>query len=77
MQEVRSATTQIPFAKARLDAHDGSMRLLRKSVCWLILLLAVHAGLLAYGAVVHSPAIDEVGHFPAGLGIWRQWYAIG
>src|SRR6266446_5773299 len=39
---------------------------------WVVLLLAIHAGLLGYGAVVHSPAIDEVGHFPAGLGIWHQ-----
>ncbi|MCI0642806.1 MAG: hypothetical protein L0Y70_27305, partial [Gemmataceae bacterium] len=69
---MQCAATGILFAKARADAHDGSMRLMGKPLCWLILILTVHAGLLANGAVVHSPAIDEVGHFPAGLGIWRE-----
>ena len=35
------------------------------------LLLAIHAGLLAYGAAVHSPSIDEVGHMAAGLSHWQ------
>jgi 4-amino-4-deoxy-L-arabinose transferase-like glycosyltransferase len=34
-------------------------------------LLLIHAGLLAYGAAVHSPAIDEVGHMAAGLSHWQ------
>lgn len=34
------------------------------------LILAVHLGLLAYSARVHSPAIDEVAHLPAGLRHW-------
>ena len=34
-------------------------------------LLAIHAGLLAYGAAVHSPSIDEVGHLAAGLSHWQ------
>jgi hypothetical protein len=34
-------------------------------------LLLVHAGLLAYGAAVHSPCIDEVGHMAAGLSHWK------
>ena len=34
-------------------------------------LLLVHAGLLAYGAAVHSPCIDEVGHMAAGLSHWQ------
>src|SRR5947209_7850609 len=37
-----------------------------------ILLLAIHAALLAWGASCHSPAIDEVGHLPSGLGHWQQ-----
>jgi 4-amino-4-deoxy-L-arabinose transferase-like glycosyltransferase len=37
----------------------------------LIALLLVHAGLLAYGAAVHSPCIDEVGHMAAGLSHWK------
>ena len=34
-------------------------------------LLLVHAGLLMYGAAVHSPSIDEVGHMAAGLSHWK------
>jgi hypothetical protein len=34
-------------------------------------LLTIHAGLLAYGAAVHSPCIDEVGHLAAGLSHWQ------
>jgi hypothetical protein len=33
-------------------------------------LLAVHAGLLAWAATRHSPCTDEVGHLPAGLSHW-------
>jgi hypothetical protein len=35
-------------------------------------ILAIHAALLAWGATCHSPAFDEVGHLPAGLGHWQQ-----
>lgn len=31
------------------------------------LLLAIHAGFLAWGALRHSPSWDEMGHLPAGL----------
>jgi len=34
-------------------------------------LLLVQAGLLGYGAAVHSPCIDEVGHMAAGLSHWK------
>jgi hypothetical protein len=34
-------------------------------------LLFAHAGLLGYGAAVHSPSIDEVGHMAAGLSHWQ------
>jgi 4-amino-4-deoxy-L-arabinose transferase-like glycosyltransferase len=34
-------------------------------------LLLVHVGLLGYGAAVHSPCIDEVGHMAAGLSHWK------
>jgi hypothetical protein len=36
-----------------------------------VLLLALHAGLLAWAATRHSPSIDEVGHLAAGLHHWR------
>ena len=35
------------------------------------LILIVHAALLAWGAYLHSPAFDEVGHFAAGLYHWQ------
>lgn len=34
-------------------------------------ILTVHAGLLLYGALIHSPTLDETAHLPAGLAIWR------
>jgi 4-amino-4-deoxy-L-arabinose transferase-like glycosyltransferase len=34
-------------------------------------LLLVQAALLMYGAAVHSPSIDEVGHMAAGLSHWE------
>jgi len=34
--------------------------------------LGLHAALLAYGAAVHSPGWDEVGHLPAGISHWRS-----
>jgi hypothetical protein len=37
----------------------------------LVSLLAIHAGLLAYGAWRHSFTWDEIGHLPAGLSHWR------
>jgi len=36
-----------------------------------VLLLAVHAGLLAWGALRHSPVWDEPSHLVAGLSHWR------
>ena len=34
-------------------------------------LLAIHAGLLAYGAVVHSPTYNEPAHLVAGISYWQ------
>jgi len=36
-----------------------------------VLLLAVHSGLLAYSAWVHSPTLNEPGHLVAGLSHWK------
>lgn len=33
----------------------------------LLLILAIHSGLLAWSATRHSPTVDEVGHLPAGI----------
>lgn len=56
----------------RRPGNDNMWRFIVNRSFGICLLLAIHAGLLAYGAVVHSPTIDEVGHFPAGLGVWRH-----
>lgn len=34
-------------------------------------LLCLHVVLVAWGAVVHSPVLDEVGHLPAGVSHWK------
>lgn len=39
---------------------------------WLLMgLLVTHAMMLGYGAAVHSPGWDEIGHIPAGLSHWQ------
>jgi len=35
------------------------------------LLLLIHAGLLAYSALIHSPTFNEIGHLPAGISHWQ------
>jgi len=37
----------------------------------LILLLAIHAGLLAWSATRHSPTLNEPGHLAAGISHWQ------
>ena len=39
--------------------------------CLVAALLAIHAVLLAWAAVVDSPTLDEIGHFSAGLNHWK------
>ena len=34
-------------------------------------LLVIHAMMLGYGAWIHSPGWDEVGHLPAGVSYWQ------
>ena len=43
-----------------------------RSSAVVIVILAVHGGLLAYSATRYSPTWDEIGHLPAGIAIW-QW----
>lgn len=43
----------------------------RTSVRLAVGLLAVHAALLAWGALRHSPTWDEVAHLPAGISHWK------
>ncbi|MFG0263065.1 glycosyltransferase family 39 protein [Roseimaritima sediminicola] len=45
--------------------------LYRRRSIHLFMLIAVHACLLGYGAWVHGPGVDEVGHLPAGLSFWQ------
>jgi len=37
----------------------------------LICLLTIHTVMLGYGAAIHAPGWDEVGHLPAGLSHWQ------
>lgn len=41
----------------------------RRAVC--LLLMGILTGCLGYSGVVHSPAIDEVGHLPSGIAHWH------
>lgn len=34
------------------------------------IVVAIHVGLVGYGAKIHSPTIDEVAHLPAGIWNW-------
>jgi len=55
-----------------LSPHAATSRCRSRAVVTaVVLLLTVHAGLLAWGAWRHSPAWDEVGHLPAGISHWR------
>ncbi len=35
-----------------------------------VVLLVIHALLLGWSGILHSPALDEVGHLPAGVYVW-------
>jgi len=37
----------------------------------LICLLTIHTLMLGYGAAIHAPGWDEIGHLPAGLSHWQ------
>lgn len=60
-----SATANVPDK----PPHRGHSA----STTWIAvtLLLATHAGLLAYSATKHSPTADEPGHLVAGLSNWK------
>jgi Dolichyl-phosphate-mannose-protein mannosyltransferase len=47
------------------------MRIRCTSTLILLALLVIHAALLGWGAVVHSPTIDEVEWLPGGLAQWK------
>jgi 4-amino-4-deoxy-L-arabinose transferase-like glycosyltransferase len=54
------------------SAPEEGIALRRRFRAAVLVLLVLHAGLLAWGASRHSPTIDEVGHFPAGLRHWQE-----
>ncbi len=58
-----------PLSPGALASPPGARR--RRAGHLACCLLAVHAGLLAWSATRHSPAIDEVGHLAAGLSHWH------
>lgn len=37
----------------------------------LLLLLGIHAGLLAWSGLVHSPTVDEIAHLASGISHWK------
>lgn len=41
--------------------------------CLAGVLLAIHAGLLAWMGYRNSPSIDEIAHLPAGISHWELW----
>ncbi|MBA3313142.1 MAG: hypothetical protein M3552_15670 [Planctomycetota bacterium] len=53
-------------------AVDSVELMAARSSMWCVpVLLVVHAGLLGYGAVVHSPTYNEPAHLVAGISYWR------
>ena len=52
-------------ADAALQARSGY------TVPAVAVLLAIHAGMLAWSATRHSPSYDEAGHLPAGISHWQ------
>jgi hypothetical protein len=52
----------------KLDARPARPDWIVRAV-WAV--LTVHAGLLAWGAWIHSPGWDEWGHLPAGISHWH------
>ncbi|MDQ3331009.1 MAG: hypothetical protein M3552_10190, partial [Planctomycetota bacterium] len=65
--------TSVPAATGRrLSKIFRSPQIRRLAVpTTVVALLAVHAGLLAYGATRHSPTLNEPGHLVAGLAMWE------
>jgi hypothetical protein len=55
-----------------MQCHGTWRGFAERRATWVLgLLLAVHAGLLAYSAAQHSPAWDELPHLVSGLSHWR------
>lgn len=56
-----------------MNTGTTKCQLIRTPRPWpvVISLLVVHAMLLAYGACVHSPTMNEPGHLAAGMSYWR------
>lgn len=62
------------FCGNLLRSFSAIYRLLERprSARWAVaVLLAIHTGLLAYSAYVHSPTLNEPGHLVAGLSHWK------
>lgn len=56
----------------RIRSFASRPRVRRLAVPLVIVsLLAIHAGLLAYSATMHSPTMNEPGHLVAGLSYWE------
>ncbi|QDU38341.1 hypothetical protein Mal4_26680 [Maioricimonas rarisocia] len=53
---------------AAATTDEGLNRFVRFALAAVVV---VHVGLLVYGASIHGPGWDEVGHIPAGLSHWH------
>lgn len=73
MPEVRNRyVTQRPECRSRGQINKAvSGFLQRRTVVLVVLILAVHGGLLGFGAWQHTPSVDETGHLAAGLSHWE------
>jgi len=56
---------------SRFKVHERAFRNDRRVWAVVAVLLSVHTGLLAYGARVHSPTLNEPGHLVAGISHWQ------
>jgi len=76
MHETETSVALSPVEQPAFSANGGrfAKSVHRRLLVVVLALLAVHAGLLAIAASVHSPTIDEVSHLPSGichLQLWR------
>lgn len=64
-------TAYVQRVSNSLGALDRCLRIPRIARRTIFALIAIHSGLLAYSAYVHSPTLNEPGHLVAGLSHWK------
>lgn len=71
MKAARTVHVVFRYALACLAAGAGGLARQARNNWALLLVLAAHAGLLAWSAALHSPTYDEPSHLTAGLHRWH------